>query len=167
MLVNKNNLSTACVMYDCVVGCAGKDIAIIGISYSNHWYISSSFIKFSITKPANSYWKSSTGSSITNNLNMKSINSVCCSSYFDSHYSILNRHWLWHIFIKYNCWNYIKAHTKLQLPRHTVECQRPRKACGTQVDYLQEPQSRYFQLMSLQLLGQFIPNLHVICSSYT
>ena len=34
--------------------------------------------------------------------------------------------------------------------RHTVMCQRPRKSCGTQVSYLQEPLSHQFQhLISL------------------
>ena len=35
-------------------------------------------------------------------------------------------------------------HTSV-LSRHTVVCQRPRKSCGTQVSYLQEPLSHHFQ----------------------
>ena len=38
----------------------------------------------------------------------------------------------------------------ISILRHTVVCQRPRKSCGTQVSYLQEPLSHHFQhLISL------------------
>ena len=46
-------------------------------------------------------------------------------------------------------------------------CQRPRKLCGTQVCYLQEPLTRRFQpLISLQPLGQFLSNSRTVCPPY-
>ena len=49
--------------------------------------------------------------------------------------------------------------------RHTVMCQRPRKTCGTQVCYLQEPLSDCFQ--HLILLDQFLSNLLILCPPNT
>ena len=52
--------------------------------------------------------------------------------------------------------------------RHTVVCQRPRKPCGTQVCYLQEPLTHCFQpLISLQTFGRFLLNSHILYPPYT
>ena len=48
-----------------------------------------------------------------------------------------------------------------------VVCQWPRKPCGTQVCYLQEPLTHRFQsLISLYPLPQFLSNLHILCPLY-
>ena len=58
----------------------------------------------------------------------------------------------------------INCHTS----RHTVVCQQPRKPCGTQVCYLQEPLTCCFQpLISLQPLYRFLSNSHILCPPYT
>ena len=55
-----------------------------------------------------------------------------------------------------------------KVSRHMVMCQRPRKPCGTQVCYLQEPLTRHFKpLISLQPLGRFLSNSHTLCPPYT
>ena len=52
--------------------------------------------------------------------------------------------------------------------RHTVMYQRPRKLCGTQVCYLQETLTHYFEpLICLQLLGRFLSDLLILCPPYT
>ena len=57
---------------------------------------------------------------------------------------------------------------KEKISRHTVVCQRPRKPCDAQVCNLQEPLTHRFQpLVSLQPLGQFLSNSHMLCPLYT
>ena len=69
--------------------------------------------------------------------------------------------------------SYIRSYISITIvnirkSRHMVVCQQPRKPCGTQVCYLEEPLTSCFQpLISLQPLGQFLSYSHILCPPYT
>ena len=57
---------------------------------------------------------------------------------------------------------YIKTHSSVSAAKKT------KKTCGTQVCYLLVPQSCQIQpSISPKLLSQFLPNLYILCLTYT